>query len=384
MQPLSKLLRNTVVGRMKPFKGGARGAASAGGKCTFDVGHQPNQESLRAFKPALERPLLLSFAGSFDVCCTGKFIRCRLAEVLVGTDGDPTVRLVPSRGARGSGRECTEKALRRVAAKRGITPDELNAEYQKLAGGATGNRYVEMARTMSQSRFCLAPAGDICTSSRFYSAIAAGCVPVVLCDNLKAAFMPYVNYDEFWVKYDTTFFMDDPLNLVRYLKRIAGNATEMRRRLDAVERARTQVLFQAEGDGTGVVANLLNAVYDCLHPRREGATGARFAEPRKAPKHSADEAEEDDEEDEAESGAAGSTKLSKLLRAVQSQQIQLLRGMADLAKRVARLEDARAARRGLADRGDRGVRGVDPRPGEAKRWRRAGRATTVRIDFKDG
>ena len=31
------------------------------------------------------------------------------------------------------------------------------------------------------SVFCLAPAGDMCVSSRINSAIAAGCIPVLLC-----------------------------------------------------------------------------------------------------------------------------------------------------------------------------------------------------------
>lgn len=270
MQPLSKALRRSVVGRMKPFgRINPRSTASAVGRCTFDVGHQPNQEALRVFDrrsdPYSKRERLVYFAGSFDVCCTGKFIRCRLAELVPQTDGDADVLLVPSRGARGSGRECTEKALGKVARKRGTTIDAVAAEYSRIAGGASGNRYNEMARYLGSSVFCLAPAGDICTSSRFYSAIAAGCIPVVLCDGLKASFYEFIDYTKFVFYYDTTLLMDNPMGLITALR--AVSPAEVRRMQTALVAAREQILFQV-GGGRRASLNLLGEVDICFNPAK--------------------------------------------------------------------------------------------------------------------
>ncbi|KAJ1624251.1 exostosin family-domain-containing protein [Pavlovales sp. CCMP2436] len=238
LRPLSKALRRSTVGRMKPFgRLRPKSPSSSVGKCTFDVGHQPNQECLRVFEKidrSQPRKRLIYFAGSFDVCCTGKMIRCRLAGLVPLTDGDADTLLVPSRGARGSGRECTEKALVKVAQKRGVDVETVAASYSHIADGPTKNRYLTMAHYMSETVFCLAPAGDICTSSRFYSSIAAGCIPVVLCDGLKAAFFDFVNYNDFLFRYDTTLFMEDPMGLMRALR--AVNASEVLRMQRALVR----------------------------------------------------------------------------------------------------------------------------------------------------
>ncbi|KAG8465587.1 hypothetical protein KFE25_002894 [Diacronema lutheri] len=272
MKPLSKALRRSIVGRMKPFgRVHPKAVSSAVGSCTFDVGHQPNQEALRIFKaadPLHPRERLVYFAGSFDVCCTGKLIRCRLANLLPMTDGDADTLLVPSRGARGIGRDCTEKALISVAAKRGVHVEQVAAEYRRLADGPSGNRYVQMAHYMANSVFCLAPAGDTCTSSRFYSALAAGCIPVVLCDGLKAAFHDLVEYRSFTLSYDTTVLMDNPMSLMDALRAVP--ADEIRRMQRALVENRDRVLFQV-GDGQRVVANLLSEVAMCLHRSRAPA-----------------------------------------------------------------------------------------------------------------
>ncbi|KAJ1638105.1 hypothetical protein T492DRAFT_833947 [Pavlovales sp. CCMP2436] len=67
MKPLSKSLRKTIVGRMKPFgRVHPKSVASSVGKCTFD----PNQECLRVFDSldlSKPRKRLVYFAGSFDV-----------------------------------------------------------------------------------------------------------------------------------------------------------------------------------------------------------------------------------------------------------------------------------------------------------------------------
>jgi protein-tyrosine-phosphatase len=283
MRPLSKLLTHTIVGRMKRY--GAvkiKSRTSALGRCTFDVGYQPNQEALRLWTSralaATARPTLVYFAGSFDVCCTGAAIRCHLAQVLHQTDGEADVRLVPSRGARGEGKQCTERALERVAARRGTTVDAVVASYVALSLGDARDRYVTMARTMASSVFCLAPAGDTCTSSRFYSALAAGCIPVVLCNKLSPAFHQFLNYKAFVVRFDTRALAEEPMALIRRLR--AYTAAEVAVMQAALAAARPHVLFQA-ADGAGAVRNLLGEVDVCLNLKRGDAEpklqGGRWA-----------------------------------------------------------------------------------------------------------
>ena len=57
-----------------------------------------------------------------------------------------------------------------------------------------------MSAEMAAAVFCLAPAGDTCVTSRLYAAIAAGCIPVVICDPLHGAFPSHTRYADFWVK----------------------------------------------------------------------------------------------------------------------------------------------------------------------------------------
>lgn len=264
MLPLSKALRATIVGRMKAFgRVDPKPAISAVGRCTFDVGHQPNQEALRIFDTASHfapRRHLVYFAGSFNVCCTGKAIRCHLAKLLVPTDGDPDVFFAPS--GRGNDRgSCHERALDEVARKRNVSSDAIAASYAAIAGGSSGNRYVEMAHAMKASTFCLAPAGDICTSSRFVSAIAAGCIPVVLCNRLRQPFHESVDCSQFVVYYDTDKLARDPMGLLTTLR--AMKASKVRRMQAALLDAREKILFQVSG-GRTAASNLLVEVRACM------------------------------------------------------------------------------------------------------------------------
>ena len=44
---------------------------------------------------------------------------------------------------------------------------------------------------------CMSP---VQVSSRLYSSIAAGCIPVVVSDSLVGAFASYIDYDSIWLK----------------------------------------------------------------------------------------------------------------------------------------------------------------------------------------
>ena len=127
------------------------------------------------------------------------------ASAVSGQISDVIVRpIVPSSL---HGKPCTTKALQ--LGEKAIRNQSLAAGLQRVhdaIGGApssstsasvAGRRlaYVwrwavnnsdvdRMAHEMATSTFCLSPAGDNCVSARFFSAVAAGCLPVVICDHL--------------------------------------------------------------------------------------------------------------------------------------------------------------------------------------------------------
>ena len=143
------------------------------------------------------RPWLLSFTGSLDVCCEpGKSIRRAMRELVGASPNDTSVRHV----ARG---------LSSSRSMPGSTPAE-EKELYRTAG-----------EQLASSRFCLVPAGDNEVSSRLYSAMAAGCVPVVIANQLAGAFASRVPYSRFWVRVEQQTFINNPLALLNRLRAIS-------------------------------------------------------------------------------------------------------------------------------------------------------------------
>ena len=231
LHPLSHVLGCASAGRYKQFPGHGP-VASAGAACTFEIPYQANLASHRLYRApddpaALKRTTLLQFAGALDVCCTGRAIRCAIAPLYAaaasGALPDVIVRpIVPPSLA---GKPCTSRALsmgakalanRTAAAKRRLSAvgalrnfggtavgasralDDAGAAAASSSFADSGGRrlaYVwrwgvnnsdvdRMAHEMATTVFCLSPAGDNCVSARFFSAVAAGCIPVVICDHL--------------------------------------------------------------------------------------------------------------------------------------------------------------------------------------------------------
>lgn len=58
----------------------------------------------------------------------------------------------------------------------------------------------EYVSELFRSKYCLIPRGDTTTSRRFYDAIASGCIPVVISDDIHLPFNDIVQYDKFTVK----------------------------------------------------------------------------------------------------------------------------------------------------------------------------------------
>ena len=179
--------------------------------------------------------------------------RQSIAELYAASYGAEDVTIRPT----GAG-ACTLRALKRVAdrattttlaAPAGAMNDTRSGLYHGNSSSAVVARYVSggvverTAHEMTASTFCLCPAGDTCVTSRLYTAIAAGCLPVVLCDQLTGAFPNVVPYASFWLKYPTKRFISNPASLLEILRQLAANSTEITRRRAALAAHRADVLY---------------------------------------------------------------------------------------------------------------------------------------------
>ena len=125
---------------------------------------------------------------------------------------------------------------------------------------------------MREATFCLTPAGDNWASARFYTAIAAGCLPVVVADPFTGAFPQQAMYERFWVKVPHEAFIKEPASLLRILRAMPAAEVAARQRAMAAHRA--DVLYDVVG--TRVGTNLLRAAADTKCLRRAHNTSLKL------------------------------------------------------------------------------------------------------------
>lgn len=204
MGKLSGLLSCTTVGR---YKAGPLSRSSRVGDCVIELPYQASLHATRegteltfaqpagnelkiqnisstlpmTTQPQASKQVMLFFAGSLDVCCTGRMVRCAISKVYAASINMSDVIIRPT----GNG-PCARSALN--ASKPLENPERASNRYVAV------DLVQRTAREMSTSLWCLCPAGDTCVTSRLYSAIAAGCLPIVLCDQLNGAFPGIVKY----------------------------------------------------------------------------------------------------------------------------------------------------------------------------------------------
>eukprot|EP00966_Prymnesium_polylepis_P018186 419568-Prymnesium_polylepis.1 len=199
--PLASALSHAIVGRDRAYNSFYK--ASAVGRCTIETPYAANGALGSLLDERAERELprrwLLSFYGSLDVCCDpGKGVR-QAARKLVGAANDTEV----------------------VHVSRPHVEPHSQAELEAM--------YRTQALTMRQSTFCLVPAGDNEVSSRLYSAIAAGCVPVVISNQLSGAFASTVPYGQMWLRVEEAAFRANPRALLPRLRALSDEQLEARR-----------------------------------------------------------------------------------------------------------------------------------------------------------
>ena len=281
MRPLGFALYCTIVGRYKPFcrelceRKHTR--LSSLGACVIHIPYVANPMATRAYRPGRQRTVLLSFAGSFDVCCSGAQIRCKLGDLMEATVSSLDVQIRPSLPAMSSNRSaaqmgpCTARAVAAVSKARDAAP-QTPAGRQLGASALRESVVTEDAieadgQLMSRSVFCLAPAGDNCVSGRFYSAIAAGCIPVVICgssvEKHPVAYERSLPYGKFWIQVSKAEWIRSPVAVLARLRRMPKSEVEAYQA--AIARHRADVLYDVPESRVG--SNLLGAIaHRCLSP----------------------------------------------------------------------------------------------------------------------
>lgn len=113
------------------------------------------------------------------------------------------------------------------------------------------------------SKYCLIFACDDPQTSRFYDAIAAGCIPIVINDAWRpgvAAFTSRINYDAFTVTVPESLWNSNPAAALHFAYDQPQAA--LRKRYDALMRARPQLLWRHPQ--SKVVENLMLEIVDCM------------------------------------------------------------------------------------------------------------------------
>ena len=293
MHELASLMECGAAGRYKQFCTHACSRRSSSlAACTIHAPYAINLHAVHRYRPRARRPLLVSFSGSLDVCCSGASIRCRLGDYILAAMNSTDVIIRPSLPANTSARAgvCTEKALKNLgaalvalhnAAANGtntLPPDTVRglalahlAQRSRIGHAALSNarRLAEAwreaavgeeavvldARLMSASVFCLTPAGDTCVQGRFYSAVAAGCIPVTVCKGgpHPIAFDHLLHFEPFWISVSVHEW-DRPAALLDRLRRM--QPAEVRRYQAALDRHRADILYDVPKSRVG--SNMLN------------------------------------------------------------------------------------------------------------------------------
>lgn len=138
--------------------------------------------------------------------------------------------------------------------------------------------YERMGREMARSVFCLVPPGDTSATSRFVTAVAAGCVPVQVAlpgfqgpfgyalpwpgnpRQVPQTFLRALPYERFWVFIDSRAFKADPLAAVQPLLHM--DPIRIRQLQAALTTQRGNILLQASGAVIGAATRLLEHAAD--------------------------------------------------------------------------------------------------------------------------
>lgn len=125
-------------------------------------------------------------------------------------------------------------------------------------------------RSMMHSRFCPVASGDTPTTGRLYDAIACGCIPIIISDDIQLPFptskpIPALG---FGVRLSEKFFLGDPVAAIRTI--IEMDSTHLRTLQGSILHARRFLSYRSPGS---LVASLVlrEAFMTCLQMRSSNA-----------------------------------------------------------------------------------------------------------------
>ena len=138
-----------------------------------------------------KRARAVYFAGSFDVCCTGYVIRCKLANMRTNASWLVLKRI---------GGVFHYAKGQAVSTKCGAHIPEISIK----------NAILDMRTNV----FCFVPPGDNYVSARLYTAISQGCIPIIVSDKLHGAFHAWIPYEKFTFRIPQNNFSLDSLRFI--------------------------------------------------------------------------------------------------------------------------------------------------------------------------
>ena len=132
--------------------------------------------------PPYTRLNKMFFQGSFDVCCTGKVIRCKLA------------------------------LLYKKSYYIDLLSSPRSGSSKPVCGANIPICKENCERYMTHYTYCLIPSGDTAVTARLYTSISYGCIPVII-SNIHGAFSKIIDYNKFSIFVDVKKFLKNPFVL---------------------------------------------------------------------------------------------------------------------------------------------------------------------------
>jgi hypothetical protein len=117
----------------------------------------------------------------------------------------------------------------------------IKIEDKSNGGCPTQDDY---ASNMLKSEFCLTPSGHTCTSRRYYDAVAAGCIPIIIdCQNEEYPFDAAINYSSFTLYYPLEAITARQSDFIDCLDRVSRTPDFMVPRVQALKDARDALIY---------------------------------------------------------------------------------------------------------------------------------------------
>ncbi len=129
-------------------------------------------------------------------------------------------------------------------------------EPATLLGNASYQRHGTYLHRMLSSVFCLAPRGDTASGRRLYEAIAAGCIPVIIADELELPFQSQLDWPSFSLRYSEDLAVRSPLKIIADLR--AMHQPRVRRMPRALLEARPSLLWHTDPGRVGAVDRVIH------------------------------------------------------------------------------------------------------------------------------